>query len=204
MKYSQIVNSKISRWAAPLVLALTTSVCAAADTGATNSPAAAQTASAPVVTVKEYLKDPAQFAGRQIVLQGFVTDVCKRKGCWALLHDADSEAKGEVRVKQDEEGQTFKAFLPELQGRTIQVTGDVNETKIDNAYLDKWETNVKAAKERAEKAKTAGEKNEAGQGFDNTLKQIAEYRERVAKAKHGYLSSYSVAVTQWRESEARN
>jgi hypothetical protein len=199
MKPTLPLKFKLILPAALLLTALAGNTCLAGDPAAATNAPAASTNAAPVVSVKDYLKDPAAFAGRQIVLQGFVTDVCRKKGCWALLHDTDSEAKGQVRVKQDEEGQTFKAFLPDLLGRSIQVDAQVKETKIDQAYLDKWETSVKAAKERAETA--GGEKSES---FDTVLKQIAEYRGRVEKSKRGYLSSYSLAVSQWREADAKN
>ena len=149
----------------------------------------------PVVGVKDFLKEPDAYAGKEIMLQGFVTEVCKRKGCWALLHDSDADAKGQIRVKQDEAGDTFKAFLPELQGKTILVTGEVKETRIDKDYLDKWEANVKSAQARA--AQAGVQKPEGGAAYDPVLKQIANYRDRVAKAKSGHLSSYSLAVVKW-------
>jgi hypothetical protein len=197
MKHHCVITNNLVQTAAVVLIGLAAVTSHAAEPVAlTNSPVAVIAATSPVVSVKEYLKDPAVFAGRQIVLKGFVTEVCRRKGCWALLHDADSEAKGQVRVKQNEEGKTFKAFLPELQGRTILVTAEVKETKIDTAYLDKWENNVKAAKEKAEK--TPGETNPQ---FDATLKQIATYRDRLAKSERGWLASYSVAVLNWHEAE---
>jgi hypothetical protein len=199
MKPTLPLKLKLILPAALVLTALAGNVCLADETRtATNVPAAATNAT-PTVTVKEYLKDPGAFAERDIVLQGFVTDVCRKKGCWALLHDADADARGQVRVKQDEEGRTFKAFPLELLGKNILVTGHVNATKVDNAYLDKWEASVKAAQERAEKA--GGEKSES---FDTVLKQIAEYRDRAAKSPHGYLKSYSLAVSQWREADAKN
>jgi hypothetical protein len=162
---------------------------------ATNPATAVKTSPLPVVGVKDFLKEPGAYSGQQIVLQGFVTEVCRRKGCWALLHDSDPEAKGQVRVKQNEDGDTFKAFLPELLGKTLLVTGEVKETQMDNAYLDKWEANVRAAQAKA--AKTEGAKTETNNAYDPVLKQISDYRRRVAQAAHGYLASYSLAVTHW-------
>jgi len=184
-----------------LTLAATPSPAAEAAT-ATNVVAAAPAGKLPVVRVKDYLAKPAAYAGQEIVLQGYVTEVCKRKGCWALLHDNDSDDKGQVRVKQNEEGDTFKAFLPELQGKTILVTGEVKETKIDTAYLDKWETNLKAAQAKA--AQSPDKKADATDAYAPVLKQIATYRERVAKAERGYLSSYSFAVATWQPADAKN
>jgi hypothetical protein len=164
---------------------------------ATNAAPAATAAQPPVVGVHDFLHNPHAYAGQKIILRGFVTDVCRRKGCWALLHDSDPDATGPIRVQQDEDGDTFKAFLPELQGKTIQVTGDVKQTKIDNAYLDQWEANVRAAQEKNAPPGTVDSKKDAA--YQAALKQIAGLRERVAKSPHGSLSSYSVAVSQWEE-----
>ena len=172
--------------------------CLPAGAAATNdTPKTVSAQPAPVVTVKELFKDPVKLEGQQIVLEGFVTDYCKRKGCWATLHDTDSDAKGIVKVQQDEEGATFKPFLPELQGKTILVTGTVHATKVDTNYLDKWEARVKAAKPApaANAEATAADPDKAKTA---TLKQIASLRDRVANSKRGYLTSVSFAAETWK------
>jgi hypothetical protein len=196
MKHTLVLTRNALATVTILLLGLAAANGYAADAAApTNAVSQDKTGNLPVVSVKDYLHAPESYLGREIVLQGFVTDVCRRKGCWALLHDKDADDKGLVRVKQNEEGDTFKAFLPELQGQTIQVTGSVKETKIDKDYLDQWEARVRAAREKAVKAND--QKSEAGDSYDAVLKQIAGLRERLAGAKHGYLSSYSFAVAKW-------
>jgi hypothetical protein len=142
------------------------------------------------VTVKEVLADKSKYVGKEIVLEGFVTDFCKKRGCWAMLHDTDSDAAGQIRVKQEDAQDGFKAFLPEIQGKTVLVTGKLHESRIDKDYLDKWEAKVK----EAEKNKTG---EAAEQSPDATLKQIAALRERLATSKSGYLSSLTLAVSTW-------
>jgi hypothetical protein len=192
---SQFMRNQIAA-AVALLLALAASTGCATDTiPSTNAAPPRKSGNPPVVGVGAFLKDPQLYSAGEIVLQGFVTDVCKRKGCWALLHDNDPDAKGQVRVKQNEDGDTFKAFLPELLGKTILVTGKVKETKIDNEYLDKWETSVKAAREKAVKAED--KKSGEGDSYDAILKQIAGLRKRAAKAPNGWFSSYSLIVDKW-------
>lgn len=144
----------------------------------------------PVVGVSEILKTPTNYIGRKFVLEGFVTDVCKRRGCWALLHDNDPDAKGQIRAKQDESG-PFTPFRPELQGRTVRITGELHETRMDAAYLDKWEARVKAAK------KPTGKKDDEPQPSTPALKQIASLRERLTKSGEDYISSIGLAVVKW-------
>lgn len=162
--------------------------------GETNAPLPVAVKPA-TVTVQELIKDANNYDGQEVVLEGFVTDYCKRKGCWALLHDKDSDAKGIIKVQQDEEGPTFKPFLPELQGKTILVTGKVHATKVDTNYLDKWESRVNSAKTSAaeDKDKVAAQ----AKAKEAVLKQIATLRDRLANSKKGYLTSISFAVNTW-------
>ena len=148
------------------------------------------------VSVKELLKQPSKYADKTVVVEGLVTDVCKNKGCWALLHDTDPDSKGQIRAKQDDDGPTFKAFPLELAGKTILVTGELRETKIDADYLDKWEARVKAAR-----AKSTDKK--AGQNFDAVEKQIASLRKRLAESKETSLTSLQFAAVRWETKAAQ-
>lgn len=163
------------------------------QTNVAKAPAPSPAVSGPV-GVKDLLAHSTNFSGKQIVLEGFVTDYCKEKGCWAMLHDTDPDAKGLIRVKQDDDASNFKAFLPEIQGKTVLVTGEVLETRIDKDYLDKWEARVKEALK---------DKNVKEEASDKVLKQIAGLRERVANSKRGYLSSISLAVSKWEAKPAQ-
>ena len=164
-----------------------------AATGA-KKPEAKATAdnAAPVkVGVQELLKNKEKLDGKKVQLEGMVTEICTKKGCWAMLHDLDSDAKGLVRVKEDDNQSNFKAFLPEHQGRTVVVTGELHVTKIDTAYLDKWEARVKAPKMESKEGEDADQAPKA------VLKQIAALREKLAKSGKPYLSSMQVAVDKW-------
>jgi hypothetical protein len=143
------------------------------------------------VGVQELIKNREKLDGKKVVLEGMVTDICKHRGCWAMVHDLDSDAQGQVRVKQDDNQSNFKAFLPEHQGKTVVVTGELHETRIDTAYLDKWEARVKAP------AKEASQGEEAEHSQEAVLKQIAGLREKLAKSGKSYLSSLQVAVDKW-------
>jgi len=153
--------------------------------------AATDSGPATQVGVQELLKNRSKLDGKKVALEGMVTEICKHKGCWAMVHDVDSDADGLVRVKQDDNQSNFKAFLPEHQGKTVVVTGELHETRIDTAYLDKWEARVKAP------AKDAAAGQEADHSRDASLKQIAGLREKLAKSGKSYLSSLQVSVDKW-------
>jgi hypothetical protein len=162
------------------------------DAPAGNQKTKTKADAAPVqVGVKQLIADRATLDGKKVQLEGMVTEICKHRGCWAMLHDVDSDAEGQIRVKQDDNQSNFKAFMPEHQGRTVLVTGELHVTKIDKAYLDKWEARVKAAGKKGAAAEEAEQSQEA------VLKQIAALREKLAKSGKPYLSSMQVAVDKW-------
>ena len=178
-----------------LLLTLNLGAQEAAPAGAATTQPKAKTATdggAPAqVGVQTLLKDRAKLDGKKVQLEGMVTEICKHRGCWAMVHDLDSDAEGQVRVKQDDNQSGFKAFLPEHQGKTVVVTGELHETRIDTAYLDKWEARVKKP------AKNAAAGEEAEHSSEAVLKQIAGLREKLAKSGKSYLSSLQVAVEKW-------
>jgi len=180
----------------PASLGMLLATSAAAQEFSSAAPAKNSTATsdsgAPVkVGVQQLIKERTTLDGKKVELEGMVTDICKHRGCWAMLHDLDSDADGQVRVKQDDNQSNFKAFLPEHQGRTVLVTGELHVTKIDTAYLDKWEARVKAA------AKDGKKSEDADQSVEVVLKQITALREKLAKSGKSYLSSLQVAVDKW-------
>jgi hypothetical protein len=64
----------------------------------------------------DILRDPARFADRPVRVDGTVSGVCQRKGCWMTLRDGSNE----VRVRFRDYG----FFVPlDASGRTAAVEG---------------------------------------------------------------------------------
>jgi len=192
---THLIPSIVFPTALGLLLTLNLGAQDASPAGAASAKPKAKTATdggAPAqVGVQELLKNRSKLDGKKVQLEGMVTEICKHKGCWAMVHDVDSDVEGQVRVKQDDNQSNFKAFMPEHQGKTVVVTGELHETRIDTAYLDKWEARVKHPAKDA----VAGEAAEHSR--DVVLKQIAGLREKLAKSGKSYLSSLQVAVDKW-------
>lgn len=171
-----------------LVLTLTTSLLAQQDKSAP-----------PTYGVTALIQETNKPFGKEIVLEGFPTGVCKRSGKKAWLHDTNSEAAGTVRVERVGD---MPAFNQDVVGKTMRVTGTLQEFRLDAAYFDSWEARVKASM----KAKTTdeGEKEEGcteqcseNVAAETTLKNIAAYRKKLAKAPKGYLSAFWVDGKKW-------
>jgi hypothetical protein len=64
----------------------------------------------------DILREPSQFDGRTVRVDGTVSGVCQRKGCWMMLRDGGNE----VRIRFRDYG----FFVPlDASGRTAAVEG---------------------------------------------------------------------------------
>ena len=52
----------------------------------------------------EIMGDPARFAGETVLIHGQVTEVCQKKGCWAVIQEGDEHVQ--MRFKD------YGFFLP--------------------------------------------------------------------------------------------
>lgn len=132
--------------------ALILSACkqAPADPAQTAAPAAAA-AKAPVdgverfgapvsagksITVTDILKDPDAYVGKELIVEGTVKAVCKKKGCWMeLAASADKNAPG-CRI-------TFKDYgffvAKDSQGSAARVEGKVEVKTLSKSEIDHLE-----------------------------------------------------------------
>lgn len=95
-----------------ILLAATLAVCAQAGTGAFGAPVTL----AEAVPLSEALSKPDDYKGREILLEGVVKSVCKKKGCWLVLDDGERD----LRI-------TFKDygfFVPkDVAGKRVRAQG---------------------------------------------------------------------------------
>jgi len=143
--------------------------------------------------------------GKEIILEGFPTSVCKRGGKKAWLHDTNSAAAGTVRVERVGD---MPAFNQDVVGKTMRVTGTLRELRLDAAYFDSWEARVKASlkakhTDEGEKEEGCTEQCSENVAAETTLKNIAAYRMKLAKSSQGYLSAFWVDGKKWELVEAK-
>ncbi len=103
-------------------------------------------------------------------------------------------ATAEERIRVDL-GEGDLVFKPELEGSTVVVKGTLAELRIDPAYLDQWEQEVKAdsAAEAASKVHMGEPGHEKNEGNSNAdLDKINELRAKVKESAKGYVSFFSV------------
>ncbi|HEV7732737.1 MAG TPA: DUF4920 domain-containing protein [Candidatus Binatia bacterium] len=74
----------------------------------------------------DILREPARFTGREVRVQGVVSGVCQRKGCWMMLRDG----KSEVRVRFRD----YAFFVPrDVSGREAAVEGTAQVEVVSEA-----------------------------------------------------------------------
>ena len=113
---------------------------------------------------------------KEIKLKGIVDHVCKHGGKKILLVSDD----GDAHVFSEER------FNEALMGNEIIVTGVVLEERIDEAYLLKMEEdNIKSHSE--------GKSNK--DQFNNKMKHLQQYRDKMKTDSVDYISNYSLQYT---------
>jgi hypothetical protein len=93
---------------------------------------AAFPATAPAaVALPAVLEAPATFLGRDLVVEGKVSDVCQKKGCWMVMADGDRTLR--VTMKDHAFGVTFGAT-----GQTAQISGQLVEKAVDAKTVEHY------------------------------------------------------------------
>ncbi len=155
---------------------------------------------AAVSSVRQVLDTGAGRVGETLVVEGFVTGVCKHSGCKAFLHDTDPAAEGTIRVERTGD---MSPFSQDLAGKTLRVRGTIRELRIDAAYLDSWQARIEstAASHSEEDQDCADAGCENALATKAALKKVAELRTRLSNTPAGYISSIWIDGTAWESVE---
>lgn len=119
-------------------------------------------------TVSALLMDAETNIDKEVTIEGLVTHVCTHGG--RRVHVTDIETNEKIRVEAPED---MPSFARELEGSDIVVTGLLRETRIDAAYLDEWEQEIRAAADEEEATH-----DHAGQDLAQHEKESAEGAEQ--------------------------
>lgn len=132
--------------------ALTLAACATVSTTPTmtGEPYGAPITLKTVTPVSKILAQPAQYVGKDVLIEGEVVAVCEKKGCWM---DLKTDADGVMQVKVEDD---VIIFPVSARGRKALVQGVVEEMK-------QTPEQVKAA--AAHRAEEQGEKFDSTQVF---------------------------------------
>ncbi len=151
-----------------------------------------------MVSVGNFLEKAPQLVGKPVTIKGTADHICHGDGKKLFLISTTEE--GRVKVVT---GENMAAFKVEDEGLDFIVTGILDEVVVDEAYLQKWEEEIKAGVEEnkhlgggqpmTEEEKAAGKHDEEDPGFN----QIAAFRQEMADLGVNKLSFYSIVCTSY-------
>lgn len=183
-----------------LLVAATLTIASCSSKTKSEQSVGVQTQSAEVLTVAQLLEKAPLLIDEEVSVEGLCTHICKHGGAKIfLMGDNDKQI---IRVEAD---QKLAKFSPETLNAMVRVNGKLTEDRIDEAYLQNWEEEIKAqsAKQHGEgEAGCATEKaarNEAPantdqQRIDNFRTQIKERNQKEGK---NYLSFYHIVADSY-------
>ena len=148
--------------------------------------------------IDSLLANAENLAEKEVTIEGVCTHTCKHGAKKIFLMGSD-----DTQVIRVEAG-TLGAFDPKCVNSIVRDTGTLKEQRIDEAYLQNWEAQLKA--QAAEKHGTgeAGcdtEKKARGETANTPEARIADFRAKIAdrKASSGkeYLSFYFMEANSY-------
>ena len=159
---------------------------------------AMEQAASSALEIDSLLTNAESLAGKEVTIEGVCTHTCKHGAKKIFLMGSD-----DTQVIRVEAG-TLGAFDPKCVNAIVRVTGTLKEQRIDEAYLQNWEAQLKA--QAAEKHGTGeagcdSEKKARGETANSPEARIADFRAKIAdrKAETGkeYLSFYFMEANSY-------
>lgn len=180
---------------ATLVLSLAISACSTSTSTSTQEETTA------AIDIDSILTNGDAMMGKTLTIEGFCTHTCRHGGKKMFLMGSDNSQMLRVEAGKDWE----RGFAGNCIKNWVRVTGELFETRMDEAYLQNWE---KQMAEQAAKTPTGEEEehcdteSKAQQEVGDTYQEkVANYRKRIAerKEKEGkeYLSFYYFVADEY-------
>lgn len=149
------------------------------------------------ITVGNFKEKAGELVGKLVTISGTADHICRSDGKKMFL--ISTEEEGRVKITT---GENMAAFNSENEGQDFIVTGIVEESVVDEAYLQEWEEEILAG---IEETKHLGggepmteEEKEAGHHEEVAgLEQIANYRLLMKDKGVDKLSFYSISCTAY-------
>lgn len=176
--------------------ALTLTACSGGNKSTGTETAEVQTSAAQ--TVDDLLAHADSLVGQQVTFQGVCTHTCKHGATKMFMMGSDDTKT--IRVEAGELG----SFDTKCVNSMVEVTGTLVEQRIDEAYLQRWEAQVKAQTADTHGDGEAGcdsEKKARGETGNTPEERIADFRTKIAQRKadtgKDYLSFYYVEAQSY-------
>lgn len=158
----------------------------------------AETQTSAVLTIDDLLAHADSLVGQQVTFQGVCTHTCKHGATKMFMMGSDDTKT--IRVEAGELG----SFDTKCVNSMVEVTGKLVEQRVDEAYLQKWEAQLKSQTAKVHGDGEAGcdsEKKARGETGNTPEERIADFRAKIAQRKadtgKDYLSFYYVEAQSY-------
>ncbi len=144
------------------------------------------------ITVEDFFLKTAELKDKKVEVTGTIVHTCQHSGKRAHIIGTDPNKK----LKLELVGDTPK-FDKEMEGKTVIAEGTVKELIIDETYLAKWETEIKAAGE-SDKNLHEGHKidHEKMTEQEENVQKIAAYRKQLKDSGKDKLEFFWIDCTK--------
>ncbi len=158
-----------------------------------------------VLSVDSFLLAPEKWADKEVTIKGTVSHVCRESGKKVFLFGKDPEKTLKVNAGGD-----HATFDIKLEGSEVEIAGKVTEDKkIDTAYLNNWEKEIKQSladddkktcteDKKAVSGQTCSDKKKKEEAKDPYAK-VNEYRKKLAESGKPYIPVYAVTCKTLKE-----
>lgn len=190
---------KTKQWT--LVAAMAVALIAGTSCGnkqKSNEQTAATEQTSGAMEIDSLLTNAESLVGQEVVVEGVCTHTCKHGATKIFLMGSDDTKT--IRVEAGELG----SFDTKCVNNIVRVTAKLNEERVDEAYLQKWEAQLKNAAAEQHGDGAAGcdtEKKARGETANTPEARIADFRAKIAahQAKTGkdYLSFYFLEAVSY-------
>lgn len=93
-------------------------------------------------SISKILADPDTYVGHRVRIEGEVTDVCPRKGCWMEIAEPEGDR---LRIQVEDDAIVFP---PTAKGKPAAAEGVVERISLDREAYGRWMSHL--AEERGE------------------------------------------------------
>ena len=169
------------------------------NTETTDAETTEQVAELSTIDINNFDATASDFTEKTIVIEGTCVHTCKHGG--GKMHIVGDNPDNRVVIMATDESGKFNA---DMEGIKYNIVGKIIETRIDSAYLAKWEEEVLAGDTEG----GDGVKHKHGEEGDNAdeaaelemkLAHIDEIRTEIEATEVGYLSDFHIDCTSFEE-----
>ena len=150
------------------------------------------------ISIDDLLAHADSLVGQQVTFQGVCTHTCKHGATKMFMMGSDDTKT--IRVEAGELG----SFDTKCVNSMVEVTGKLVEQRVDEAYLQKWEAQLKSQTAKAHGDGEAGcdsEKKARGEDWQHARRTHRRLPAKIAQRKadtgKDYLSFYYVEAQSY-------